>query len=83
VRGARNLMEKDAVIRLENEVGVGPADIDAYARHGLPDRPRAAVPDPGAQRFSDTDLARNFVSNVSPAQPLTRTKASALQRLVR
>jgi hypothetical protein len=27
-------MEKNAVIRLKNEVGIGPADIDAYARHG-------------------------------------------------
>jgi hypothetical protein len=79
----RDLVEKYAVIRLENEVGIGPADIDAYARHGSPDRPRAAVPDPGAQRLSDTDLARNFVSNVSPAQPLTQAKASTLQRLVR
>jgi hypothetical protein len=76
-------MEKDAVIRLKDEVGIGPADIDAYARHGSPDRPRAAVPDPGAQRLSDTDLARNFVSNVRPAQPLTQTTPAALQRLVR
>jgi hypothetical protein len=30
-------MEKNAVIRLEHEVGIGPADIDAYARHGSPD----------------------------------------------
>jgi hypothetical protein len=44
-------MKKHAVIRLEHEVGIGPADIDAYARHGSPDRFRAAVPVPGAQRL--------------------------------
>ena len=64
-----------AVIRLENEVGIGPADIDAYARHGSPDCPPAAVPDPGARRVSDADRARNFVSNVRPAQPLKTTTA--------
>ena len=51
VRRARDFMNENAVIRLEYEVGVGPADIDAYARHGSPDRPCAAVPVPGAQRL--------------------------------
>ena len=50
VRRARDLMDENAVIGLENEVGIGTADIDAYARHGSSDRPRAAVPVPGAQR---------------------------------
>ena len=36
VRRAGDLMDKDAVIGLEHEVGIGPADIDAYARHGSP-----------------------------------------------
>jgi len=50
VRRARDFMDEDAAIGLEHEVGVGPADVDAYARHGSPDRPRAAVPGPDAQR---------------------------------
>ena len=52
VRRARDLVHEHAVIGLENEVRISPADIDAYARHGSPGRPRAAVPNPGAQRLS-------------------------------
>ena len=74
VRRAGDLMNEDAVIGLEHEVGIGPADIDAYARHESPDRFLvAAVPDPGAQRLNYADLARNIVSNVRPAQPPTAT----------
>src|SRR5580658_11096437 len=51
VRRAGDLVNEYAVIGLEHEVGIGPADIDAYARHESPARSRAAVPDPGAQRL--------------------------------
>ena len=56
MRGAGDLVDKDAVVRLENEVGVGPADIDAYARHGSPESSRAAaVARPGCTTPSAID----------------------------
>src|SRR5262249_22770201 len=65
-----DLVDENAVIRLEHEVSVGPADIDAYARHGSPDLPRAAVPDPRAQRLLlSTDRRGNIVSIDAPARP--------------
>jgi hypothetical protein len=50
MRRACNLVHENAVIGLEYEVGIGAADIDAYARHGSPDRPSAAMPIPSAPR---------------------------------
>jgi hypothetical protein len=42
---------ENAVFRLENEVGVGASDVDAYARHGSPDGPSRRRAQPGAQRL--------------------------------
>ncbi len=66
VRRACDFMDEDAMIGLEHEVGIGPADVDAYARHGSPDLPRA-VPDPDAQRLV-RPIAEETLSVLSSAR---------------
>ena len=70
MRGAGDLVDEDAVVRLENEVGVGPADIDAYARHGSPESSPRRRARPGCTTpLLSTDRRGNIVSIGTPVQP--------------
>ena len=79
VRRAGNLMDENAVIGLEYEVGIGPADIDAYARHESP-----IVLAPPCRTLVHNALAipisTKDCQHGRPVQPLTASSSAATAR---
>ena len=76
VRRAGDLVHEDAMFRLENEVGIGAADVDAYARHGSPDRP-APPCQPRCTTPCYTNFGAKIVSIVRPCNPQRQARTAA------